>query len=211
MLARKKILLIGSGAVIVLVLVVVFFIFQKKQGSSVSPVQGPGITQEKKPENLTTHKDEAGFSFNYPESFIVKDISGSDQTVYSSLEISSSNPEEKMVIKIIDTTFSSVDTWLKSKEASGAGSAREITLAGMPGKQIQFTDPRRLVTVVIDEGIMYFIQSPLASSAEASAKAEYWNKIHNDIISSFTLDQSQSPASQAGGEEVIYEEEEVIE
>ncbi|MBI4999382.1 hypothetical protein HZB97_01270 [Candidatus Gottesmanbacteria bacterium] len=74
----------------------------------------------------------------------------------------------------------------------------------MPGSQTQFINPRRLVTIAIDEGIMYFLESPLD-------EAEYWNKIHNEIVSSFTLNRAPAPAPQSGGEEVIYEEEEVIE
>lgn len=205
MVDRKKLLIIiGGGVGIVIAVLAIFFIFQKKQAPVVSPIQTPGITQEKKPENLITYKDTAGFSFNYPENLTVRDVSGDEQTVYSSLELSSLQDEEKMIIKVSDTTFASVDAWLKSKEATGAGSTREITLSGMPGSQIQFTNPRRLVTIAIDEGIMYFIESPLD-------EAGLWSKIHNDIISSFTIDQTQTSSPQVGGEEVIYEEEEVIE
>ncbi|MBI4999407.1 hypothetical protein HZB97_01400 [Candidatus Gottesmanbacteria bacterium] len=204
MIEKKKILIIGGVGIILVLGLAVFFVVQKKKTAIVSPIQPPGILEEKEAETLLTYKDEAGFEFKYPENLTIKDISGADQSVYSSLEISSSQHEGKMAIKIVDTLFTSVDAWLKSKEASGAGVAREITLAGMEGAQIQFANPRRLVTIVIDEGIMYFFESLLD-------EAEYWNKIHNNIVSSFTLTETQTPAPQGGGEEVIYEEEEVIE
>lgn len=202
MLTRKKLLIIGGVGIILILGLAVFFVVQKKKTAIVSPIHPPGILEEKKPEALLTYKDEAGFEFTYPENLTIKDVS-EDETVYSSLEISSSQHEGKMAIKIADTLFTSVDSWLKSKEATGAGSTREITLAGMPGKQIQFSNPRRLVTIAIDEGIMYFLESPLD-------EAEYWNKIHNEIVSSFTLS-DQTSAPPGGGEEIIYEEEEVIE
>lgn len=203
MLARKKFLIVG-GAGIILVALIIFFVFQKRQKQIVSPIQPPGVTSEEELGSLTTYKDEAGFEFKYPEGLTIKDVTGDDETLYSSLEVSKGFSGEKMIIKVSDTAFSSTGAWLKSKEASGAGSTREITLAGMKGVQIQFTNPRRLVTIVIDEGIMYFLESSLD-------EVGYWNKIHNNIISSFTLTETQAPAAQAGEEEIIYEEEEVIE
>lgn len=203
MLARKKLLIIGGGIGIILVLgLTVFFVIQKKKSTPISPIQTPGILKET--ENLLIYKDEAGFSFDYPEGLTIEDVTGDDETLYSSLEVSKGFSGEKMIIKVSDTAFSSTGAWLKSKEASGAGSTREITLAGMKGVQIQFTNPRRLVTIVIDEGIMYFLESSLD-------EVGYWNKIHNNIISSFTLTETQAPAAQAGEEEIIYEGEEVIE
>lgn len=207
MLTKKKLLIIGGAGIVLISVLAVLLVVQKKKTAPAGQIQVP--IQEKASEKLITYKDEAGFEFTYPEDLTIKDVSG-DLPVYSSLEISSAQHEGKMAIRITDTSFASLDAWLKSKEATGAGSTREITLAGMPGKQIQFTNPRRLVTIAIDEGIMYFLESPLASSAEASAKAEYWNKIHNEIVSSFTLS-DQTSAPPGGGEEIIYEEEEVIE
>lgn len=205
MLEKKKLIIASSGVGLILVLAG-FFIFQERQKETVSPLGSSLSSTAKKQElgNLLIHKDEAGFEFSYPENLAIKDISGADQSVYSSLEISSAQHEGKMLIKIADTPFASLDTWLKSKEASGAGASREITLAGMPGSQIQFDNPRKLVTVVINEGIIYLLENPLDEE-------NYWNKIHNNIVSSFTFGKTQTPAAQTGGDEVIYEEEEVIE
>lgn len=200
MLTKKKLLIIGGAGIVLISVLAVLLVVQKKKTAPAGQIQVP--IQEKASEKLITYKDEAGFEFTYPEDLTIKDVSG-DLPVYSSLEISSAQHEGKMAIRITDTSFASLDAWLKSKEATGAGSTREITLAGMPGKQIQFTNPRRLVTIAIDEGIMYFLESPLD-------EAEYWNKIHNEIVSSFTLS-DQTSAPPGGGEEIIYEEEEVIE
>lgn len=202
MLARKKFLLVGGAGVILVLVFTVFFVIQRKRTVIVSPIQPPGIVEEKEAETLLTYKDEAGFEFKYPERLTVKDITG-DLPAYSILEISSAKQKGKMIVKVVDTSFPSVDVWLKSKEASGAGTSREITLAGMSGSQIQFANPRRLITLAIDGGIMYFLESPLDEDG-------LWNKIHNTIVSSFALAEAQSSTS-AGGEEVIYEEEEVIE
>lgn len=208
MIEKKKLLIASISILLVLIFGLVgLFSIKKRQTTTLSPLgsgQSPKVTQEKEQIKLTTYKDEAGFEFAYPEDFIVKDVSGDDPTTYSSLEISSSKHEGKMLIKITDTSFVSVDTWLRSQEATSAGLSREITLAMMPASQIQFDNPRRLVTVVINEGIMYFIQSPLD-------KTGFWNKIHNEIVSSFTLAEAQTQPSTGGGEEVIYEEEEIIE
>lgn len=202
-MTKKKVLIMAGTVAIVLVALVFIFVIRQRQVTIINPIQSPEIIQEKKPETLLSYKDTAGFEFKYPENLTVKDASG-NLPVYSSLEISKAFSGEKMTVKVLDTDFPSVDTWLKSKEASGAGSSRDITLAGMSGKQVQFTNPRRLVTIVISEGIMYFIQSPID-------EANLWNKAHNDIVSSFALEQTQRSTSQTGGaEDIISEEEEVI-
>ena len=202
MLTKKKLLIIAGAGIILVFVLVVLIVVQKKKTAPAGQIQAP--VQEKAPENLATYNDEAGFSFNYPEGLTIKDVTGDNETLYSSLEVSKGFSGEKMIIEVADTTFSSINAWLKSPEASGAGTSREITLAGMPASQIQFTNPRRLVTIVIDGGIMYFFESPLDETG-------FWNKAHNDIVSSFTLGENQVPAPEGGGQEVIYEEEEIIE
>lgn len=205
-MAKKKSLIIGT-VILVLVIGLILIMVQKRQASVTTPLpeQKSPVTQEQ--ENLKTYKDEAGFEFKYPESLTIKDVTSDDQSVYSQLELTPTKNEGKMVIDVTDTPLASPDAWLKSQEASQAGSSREVTLAGMPAKQIQLKNPPRLVTIAISEGIMYLIETPLDESG-------YWNKAHNEIIGSFTLSENQPSVSQdggGGGEGVTSEEEEVIE
>lgn len=203
----KKNWLITGGVVLILAIgMVVGLVAQGKKAGVVTPVVTPTPTKVEE-EKLVKYEDEAGFSFEYPERLVIKDLTGEEE--YSVLEISSLEHEGKTVIKVVDTKYSSVDDWLKkAKETTEVGGSREIELGGMPGRQIQFENPRRLMTIAIDEGVMFFVESPLEPDGL------FWNKVHNSIGSSFVLTEEIIPV--AGGEApvaggVIYEEEEVIE
>lgn len=199
-MTKKRKLLFGAGLGIVLTVVTAVGLLSHQKINPTAdnlPTPSPKVEEMAK---LVKYEDEAGFSFEYPEDLVVKDVTPEDNLSYSVLEIG------ETIIKVVDTRYSSVDNWLaKDKEASGAGTNREITLAGMVARQIQFDNPRRLVTVTIEDGVMYFIESPLESAGQ------YWNKVHNAIVGSFNLTESASPPTASGGEQSIVEEEEVIE
>lgn len=206
MTGKKKILAIsGIGLILVGVLV---FVVKRIQGpkSLLNPL--PTTSPSEPEEKNLTYNDEAGFSFEYPEGLEIKDESG--QNDYSVLKITAADKTGEMVIRVVDTKYKTIDDWLKkAPEATGAGDARNIELAGMTGQQIQIENPRRLVTIAIDKGVMYYLESPL------NEESVYWNKTHNTIVSSFVLGEAKTEAgsqtTSGGGEDVIYEEEEVVE
>lgn len=190
--------------VLVLIGVPVVLVIKNKKTETVTPL-GLGQKQETTLEKIVTYNDSSGFKFDYPENLMVKDVSGTASDVYSSLEISSANQTGKMTIKIIDSPYDSLESYLSSKEASSAGVSRDVIVASMPAKQIQLTNPKRLETVAISDGVMYVIESPLDDQG-------YWNKIHNQIVSSLTMETQDNPAAAsdnsnndqpASGEEVI--------
>lgn len=189
--------------VLVLIGVPVILMMKNKKTGTVTPL-GSGQKQETTAEKTAIYNDSSGFKFDYPESLTIKDVSGADQNVYSSLEISSRKQEGKMMIKIVDSPYDSLESYLSSKEASNAGVSRDLILSSMPAKQIQLTNPKRLETVVISDSVMYLIESPLDDSG-------YWNKVHNQIISSFIVRETGAPAVENIDESSTSDEEEVIE
>jgi hypothetical protein len=212
---RKQIyVLVGVVLIIAIAVLVFFFVFQRRQGpvSTLGHLQTPHASQIPE-EVLITYQDKAGFEFSYPQSLKVASVSSEDKTFYSLLKITSSSQSGEVIIKVADTALTDLDAWLKSPGATGAGQSREITLAGIKGKQIQFKDPPRLVSIVIQDKILYEIQSPLDSQDITSAKPGFWNKVHNQILASFTISQENQSATSgsAGEEETTVEEEEVIE
>lgn len=209
---KKKILLGLSVSLALLVAIAAFFLTRNEKQTS--PAETPTPEVEEKQEKLAQYEDEAGFNFEYPEGLMVRDVTPEDKTHYSLLEISSSKAEGKMTIEVVDTVYSSVEDWLKKdKQASSAGQvSREITLGGIVGKQIQTENPRQLMTVAINEKVLFLLISPLETS-----NGQYWNKIHNDIMASFQISQESAPAanetenSVGSGDSGIVEEEEIIE
>ncbi|MFH0864156.1 MAG: hypothetical protein V1858_03655 [Candidatus Gottesmanbacteria bacterium] len=204
---KKKLIIavIGLGILLIISFSYIFFKKIKTNDKALTLSVNPSETKI----SLKTFNDETGFQFQYPEDLLINDVSGDDQNIYSALEISSSDKDNKMIIRITDTDIALVDEWLKTKEGSGAGPKREISIATMSGKQIQFKNPNRLVSLVINDGIMYFFESPLD-------EAGYWNKIHNIITSSFSIVEVEesvdsSTESTSNDEGILTEEEEVIE
>lgn len=201
---KLKLPIIILVLVLVLIGVPVILVMKNKKTENVTPL-GLAQKQETAAEKIVTYNDSSGFKFAYPESLIVKDVSGDAPNVYSFLEISSAKQAGKMTIKIVDSPYDSLESFLSSKEASGAGVSRDVALSLMSARQIQFANPKRLMTVVISDLIMYSIESPLDENG-------YWNKIHNQIVSSFSLGtESASTAGSDSSSNQPASDEEVIE
>jgi len=205
---KKKILTIAGVGLILFGLTALGVKVGQKPKTTSNPVATPTPIRIEAKNQI--YEDEAGFSFEYPEGLEIKDVSG-NQDVYSVLEITAPDKNEKMVIRVVDTKYKTVDDWLKkdpSLPKSFDGASRDIELAGMTGQQIQLENPHRLVSLAIDKGVMYYFESPLSVE-----EGQYWNMVHNTIVLNFSLGEAQPQAGNqgGGGEDVIYEEEEVVE
>lgn len=208
-MSRKKILIV-SGLIFVGFIFAFWFIKNMKtQKEPVSPLSTfVSPTSQPSEESLKIYEDPSGFSFKYPESLAVAVSPSQEESLYSWLKISSPDREGKIVIKVQDTSLTSIDDWLgNSKEAAGAGLTRDVSLADIAARQIQFPQQKNLTTAAISEGILYQITGPLEEGDT------FWNRAQNTIVSSFGFLASQDESGQAksSGAETIYEEEEVIE
>jgi len=207
-MSKKKTLI----AVLILIFIGLFFLWSnnnkvsKEITSPLQPVSYPTSQPEEGP--LKTYEDSAGFSFKYPESLTVSTVPAKDENVYSWLKISSPEREEKILIKAEDTELNSLDDWFAQEgKAAGGGPSREVVLADILAKQIQYPKEKKLITVAIDEGILYLIEGPLDEGA-------FWNRAQNTIVLSFNFLNNQQKTegqTQSAGEEAIYEEEEIVE
>lgn len=191
--------------VLVLIGVPVVLVIKNKKTETVTPL-GLGQKQETALEKIVTYNDSSGFKFDYPENLTVKDVSGTASDVYSSLEISSTKQTGKTTIKIIDSPYDSLKSFLSSKEVSSAGISRDVMMASMSAKQVQLTNPKRLETLAIFNGIMYAIESPLDDNG-------FWNKVHNQIVSSLSVETENASvlSGESGSDQSAPDEEEVIE
>lgn len=218
-MGSKKLSVISAGIIGVIVLILGwFFLFNKGKEGIVSPTPDTASNQaaggQAGTEKLIKYEDEAGFSFEYPEGLTVRDITPEDDISYSELEISSSQHPGIAKIRVADTQCLTIENWLrKCNSRKEFGDSRDVTLAEMEGKQVRLSQPETLQTVVIEDGVEYLVESPLTEPDGA-----FWNKVHNDIIFSFALNEVtpvansfNEQAGAAGGGEAIIEEEEVIE
>lgn len=202
----KKVVILVVFLVLVLFLGGSFvFIKNNRLGSLANPTSEAGLPVTEKAGNLI-YEDEAGFSFQYPNTLGVVETDVNDPSVYSSLELSSKKfPGEKIIVKIMDTSVSTVDQWLKKNPQTGVvGNSSPITLAGINGQQLNFNNPAKNVILVIDSGILYELEAPSGNS--------FWDESFKTITSTFAFTSDKTTTSGSnGGSSVIDEGEETVE
>lgn len=198
----SKKIIIFTGILILILVILAGFFWVRKQEKPVSPLPGEEMPAETETGKLL-YEDEAGFSFQYPQTLGIVESDVSDPNTYSSLELlSKSYPEEKMVVKITDTDFSTIEAWLKKNPQEGKlVSENEISLSGMKGKSFKYAEPSKNLILVIDSGILYRLEAP---------DSLFWRSAFETVSSTFKLTEEQTSPGGAGSS-VIEEEEEVIE
>lgn len=188
-----------------------YYYFQvlPRRQPTVSQTPSPTPTMAEKETVFQTYEDEAGFTFSYPKGMTVSQRDLNDSTVYSSLELTSSDyPDEKIVIKISDTTEKSADKWLKTMFKEEQSSSSPATLASLQGIKVNYS--QSLVFIGLDSNIAFFVQAPKSNV--------FWTSTFEKILETFTLDLAQNNSSNASGagsststSDIIDEGEEIVE
>ena len=193
----KTILLIVAG---ILVLgTVVFGIFFLSSRSKNELQENIDLSQtlpvEERASVEKIFSDESGFSFKYPASINVADITPNDSTFYTLLDLSKADKSIKISVK---------DASLYNPPV-GSNLLGAITLAGMSAKQYSYKrgNENMLLTVAIDKGVLYII--------EGLKDAGFWEETQNTIVSSFSFAPEAASGASSGGSDVVYEGEEVVE
>ncbi len=194
-MSKKYIVIASILLVVFLGLVGGYIVFSRANsgGSSESPISNLGSSLGsdsgyKFNETQTGYEDDSGYSFSYPQSLKIKDVTPSDEDYYSALELSKSGESIK-----IDITSGNVDPYKTDKSASIVGTT---TLGGITANQ--YSKANRLVTVAIDQGVLYVISGP--------KDAGFWEDAQTKIISSFKF-AGQTTTTQSSDSNTVYEEE----
>jgi len=140
------------------------------------------------------YQDASGFSFKYPKSLKVSDVTpADDDSYYSRLELVKG--EEKLTIAVKDD---SVDSFIKGATLTGA-----TTLGGISAKQ--YGIDQKLITIASSSGVIYLIEGP--------KDAGFWEEAQGVVVSTFTLGEKSASEDAGGssGDNTIYEPEEVVE
>lgn len=139
--------------------------------------------------NLKEYSDDSGFSFSYPQDLTVDNKKGSDSATYTDLTMTSPKIPGQIAFKITDTKIKSLEDWSGGKE---------ITLAGIPAREVKTLDG--LSTAALDQEILFTIK------VSPEKEEDFWLSAYQTLISSFSFEGS----SETGGE-VIFEGEEILE
>ena len=131
---------------------------------------------------MLTWQDLSGFSFEYSADLEIIEIELDDPTVYSSLEVSGSEPG-KLTLRISDTKFNNVASWQKELEDTQViNEVRMVMLDDLSAISFSYQAPKLRKIVAIDSKIIYELEAP--------ADDGYWDNMSEMIRESFKFDPS---------------------
>lgn len=185
---------------------------QRSAGSLTSPVTeppSPAPDSGGQPSATARYADPSGFSFQYPKALAVVDETPPDDAYYSRLTLKSTGESMKMTLIVKDTPYKTAEKWLrKDPEApKNATTLGPITIGDTSGTQ--YSENGKLLTVAIDQGVIYRIES--------IKDGGFWERAHGQIVSTFALSDPNAQAKSAqgssgtsSGNNTVYETEEVV-
>lgn len=201
-MSKTKILLgVGLALLTVLGVITAWFFYKSNQQEEITPLaESPLGPYEEEIGEKDTYKDTSGFSFSYPKNLPVTDKTPDDPDYYSLLSLE--NTKDKIEIHMFDTKYKTPQEWIEndSSAPSGAVLSGAVSFGGVSAQQ--FTAPGRLLTLGIDQGVLFLVNGP---------KDGYWEKAQDLILTSFSFIKPSQAATGSSSNNVIYEEEEVVE
>lgn len=197
----KKIIVLVSVCVLLLAAGGGYLIVSSKNKSSSSsvPVSESSTTQETAAADLD-YSDASGFSFKYPKSLRVDDVTPSDDSYYSKVSLTKSG--SKLTVTVKDEGAKTVDEFLSSddyyKSATLSGAT---TLAGISAKEYLLDG--KLITIALKDGILYLV--------EGSKDGGFWEDTQGIVVSTFSFGLKSSGSATSDDSNTTYEPEEVVE
>lgn len=195
-------LLVGMGVTAYIVYAPKKEVVPSSASSGVEQLQAPDLAGGVKGDLV--YKDGSGFSFKYPSSLTVADVTPSAKEYYSMLSLTKDAQSGRITVK--DTTYKNLDDWLAKSGDIPAKSTLvgAVNLGGVSARQYKVDT--KLVTAGIDQGVLYLLDTPAGS-----VSSTYWDDVHNLIVTSFAFTTASSSGSSgsgsSGSSDVTYEEE----
>ncbi len=172
---------------------------RNKAGSPPETVSGDLTVEENVTADLD-YNDASGFSFKYPQSLRVEDITPSDDSYYSKVSLTKSGA--KLTVTVKDETAKTVDEFLKADEYyKDAALTGATTLAGISAKQYLLDG--KLMTIALKDGILYLV--------EGNKDGGFWEDTQGIVVSTFSFGLKSSGSTSSDESNTIYEAEEVVE
>lgn len=197
---KRAIVLISAG-VLLLAAGGGYLIVKSKYKSNTSSI--PAV-ENSDPKEIVSgdldYSDASGFSFKYPKSLRVDDVTPSDDSYYSKVSLVKSGG--KLTVTVRDESSKTVDEYISSddyyKNATLSGA---VALAGIPAKE--FSLDGKLITIALKDGILYQV--------EGSKDGGFWEGAQGVVVSTFSFDSKSSGSGSAPDSNTTYESEEVVE
>jgi hypothetical protein len=186
----KKLWII-TGAIVVLGLAgTSIYVQSQKAPNVISPSTTVAATPTPSFE-LTTWKDQAGFSFQYPKELAVNKHE-EDNDNYAHVELTHKDHPGKIIVWVKDLPagVTTLDSWVKKLYPDAT--SLDTKLGGEPAKKILSTAPVKMLTTgAISDNLLFYIEGALTDS-------DYWSRVHDTITGSFAFIQDTAAPATAG-------------
>lgn len=191
------------------ILIIAAGIFILKPGQQNNLLTNPLVPQPKTAtlsETLKEYQDPSGFSFTYPDNLSITKEDIEDNNTYADLQLSSKDKNGSLILKIIDSEFTTSDEWLAANKKATVGEPKEVKLGNLKAFEIKTSD--RLLLAALDQKILFTIEIPLVEEG-------FWMKVYNKILTGFTFELPENTTTSTNTnttpDDVIFEGEEVVE
>lgn len=158
-------------------------------------------------ETLKEYSDPGGFSFNYPDNLSIVNNEIEDENTYADLQLFSKDVSGNLTLKITDSKYKTLDEWLNLNQAAAKEPSKEVNLGNLKAMEVKTAD--RLLLGALDQDILFSIEMP-------RIEEEFWMKVYNQVLTSYSFVSPGQSNSTAGSvstssEDVSFEGEEVVE
>ena len=181
---------------------IIWVVFPKGQkSSSLSNSLLPVSKQVEPSETSIDYSDPSGFTFSYPDNLSITKKE-TDTNTYADLQLFSKEVNGNLSLKIYDSKFKTLETWVKANQDATVGEPKEVKLGNIKAIEIKTAD--RLLLGALDQGIFFNIEMPLVEE-------DFWMKVYSKILADFSFTAPQANTDSSSDETVSFEGEEVVE
>jgi hypothetical protein len=202
----KKTVLLGLvGFIIIASGIWWFWPHQKISTGLNNPLSKKEITPS---ETMIDYQDPSGFSFAYPDNISITNHlteENVDPTAYADLQLYSKDKSGSLSLRITDTTQSTLSAWLKDNNIAENNQPQSTMLGSLPAWQVKTND--HLLLGAIDHGVLFTLEMPLIEQS-------FWQPIYDKVVNNFSFiapETVSASGSTSGGDEILFEGEEVVE
>lgn len=189
---------ITGGAVIFL---------QKQTAVSPLPTSEESETKLLPSKTLKEYADPSGFTLSYPDDLSIKNNVADDDMVYTDIQLTTTEANGNLRVRIVDTKVKSIKEWLDQIPAGiNIDLYKDATLGVLAAKE--YKDDNGIELLVLDQGVLFTI------SASFQEEKDFWRSAYDTLVSTFSFVQSESQqttTSTGSSSDIIFEGEEVIE
>ena len=199
-------------------IIIALLLFRGSKGSSSSATSTNQLKLEGSQKQVTadivpsktfkSYADPSGFTFNYPDNLSIINNDPKSPNIYADIQLAANGLANSLAIKISDSSFTSLDQWLKVNNPSSAP-VKEVKLGNIKAEEITTND--RLLLGALDQGVLFTIEVPFGG------KKDFWMNVYNKVLADFTFAPPVKNSANGGdgvsssSDDVTFEGEESVE